>query len=114
MVDMPTTEPGKAQDGHETHQGSSDASAVSKVNGTITPHGSFVELANGPAIMHDDSTTGPAGGFTVVQLVTRIPPHHRGAIVTALSSEAGCGVLLNQVITGLAESLRTEPLPEMT
>jgi hypothetical protein len=95
-IAMPTASPGPRADAASSR----DATAI-------------VELANGPGIVHSAEcapSTSPLPAS--VQLVLRVPPSERGAIVTVLSSEAGCEEMLAREAEAIAGSLRIESADE--
>lgn len=74
----------------------------------------IVELANGAAVLHpvtgEPTSASPLPAS--VQVVLRVPPSKRGAIVTVLSTEAGCEAMLAREAEAIAGSLRIEPTDE--
>jgi hypothetical protein len=65
------------------------------------------DLTNGPAISHrSDATAGNTWLPSSVQVVLLVPPSHRGAVVTLLSSERGSEAMLETEAESIASSLR--------
>ena len=69
--------------------------------------GRIVALDGGLAAIHE---TGVAGlpMQTQVQLITRVPPTGRGAILTLMSTGQGCESMLEHEAASLADSLKIE------